>query len=251
VAGKTISISNHKEVRYLALYALRLLSIACAKKADGFTDDPELVMVRARVREHLESLRYRFPDALRDVAIAVTLNTDYRYRLVVKKTTWVELIAEMAKEQTYSNFKGEIAENKAHVRSGYEHALHDVWSVMFGLQLIAPETPDVLTGRSFPPQARLPTLTSPVGENLTSALVEVWMSRTKLLDPSRRQVPLTIKQWNQLETFGLLWGVRAVPTMDWCLENWSRFVEMVKLTEGTRPSELIDDGIVALFLKGK
>ena len=53
-------------------------SIACASKTDG-TIDPDKVMVRARLHEHLVSLKYRFPDSeLGKAAILSWDGRDYR-----------------------------------------------------------------------------------------------------------------------------------------------------------------------------
>lgn len=111
-------------------------SIACAQKPDG-TPDKDTVMIRARRAEHLENLRDRFP-ALAGIGIATTRGTDYRYRMILPKAVWVPVLAEMGEEQEWSNFKNEAAAYEASRgpvgEDSYSTALHEVWSVMNGLQ---------------------------------------------------------------------------------------------------------------------
>lgn len=88
-------------------------------------------MVRARTREHLESLQKHFPQ-LTAAEITDTTNTDYRFRMVVAKTVWAEVAQELAAEIDYGNFK-DRAERRSH-DDRYVDALHDVWGVMKRLQ---------------------------------------------------------------------------------------------------------------------
>jgi predicted small integral membrane protein len=111
-------------------------SIACASKTDG-TIDPDNLMVRARLHEHLVSLRDRFPDS--EIGKAEILSwdgRDYKYRIIVSKVAWVGALTEMAAEQTWSNFKNEAskfsrAKKMAHA---YVDSLHQIWEVMYRLQ---------------------------------------------------------------------------------------------------------------------
>jgi hypothetical protein len=111
-------------------------SIACATGADGALD-ANTVMLRSRLREHLLSLKARFPETeLGKAVILSSDHTDYRYRIVLPKTIWVAALAELATEQTWSNFKNEAA--KMEKLKGWSHryvtALHRVWDIMFDLQ---------------------------------------------------------------------------------------------------------------------
>jgi hypothetical protein len=80
-------------------------SIASASKPDGSIDG-ETVMVRARSKDHLQNLPDRF-SALADAEIVAMPNRDYRYRLITPKRVWVPILAELAEEQDWSNFKNE------------------------------------------------------------------------------------------------------------------------------------------------
>ena len=107
-------------------------SVASASKPDG-SRDRETVMVRARRKDHLESLRDRFP-ALADKKILTMPNADYRYRIIVPKQAWVSVVAELAEEQDWSNFKNEVSSHQGKSGAAYVRALHDVWEIMNGLQ---------------------------------------------------------------------------------------------------------------------
>ena len=96
--------------------------------------DPTQLMVRTRRREHLEALQARFPAELASVSIAHSTDTDYAHRIVVPKATWVRMAAALADEIDYGNFKSEVARHLGSGGAAYEHALHDVWSVMYSLQ---------------------------------------------------------------------------------------------------------------------
>jgi hypothetical protein len=109
-------------------------SIACASKPNG-SPDPDSVMIRARVATHLENLQRRF-SALADTEILTWLARDYHYRLLVPKRDWVGIVAELAEEQEWSNFKNEAAEYQGDAGSDYVEALHTVWRVMHRLQKI-------------------------------------------------------------------------------------------------------------------
>jgi hypothetical protein len=112
-------------------------SLACARKPDGRID-PALMMVRARLRRHLENLQARFP-ALATGKIVHLTGRDYRWRLFVPKGRWVEILAELGEEQEWSNFKDEAQRYQKSDGLDYVHALHSVWSTMNDLQ--ARETP--------------------------------------------------------------------------------------------------------------
>jgi hypothetical protein len=112
-------------------------SAVCARKGDGGHGqpvDPDRIMVRARVRGHLEALKQRFPDLLGQCDIQESAGTDYAYRLFVQKSAWAQAIAGLAGETDYDNFKSEVARHQGRAGAAYEHSLHGVWSVMRRLQ---------------------------------------------------------------------------------------------------------------------
>ncbi|MFM8222112.1 MAG: hypothetical protein ACKOJF_24640 [Planctomycetaceae bacterium] len=112
-------------------------SVVCARQEDGGHGqpvDPERVMVRARRREHLAALRARFPDLLDGSEILESTGTDYAFRLFAPKATWAQVMLGLAEELDYDNFKSKVARHQGRAGRDYEHALHEVWSVMNELQ---------------------------------------------------------------------------------------------------------------------
>jgi hypothetical protein len=109
-------------------------SVACADKQDedgNWCIDPDNLMVRARVKQHLENLKERFG---LDGKIVESSGTDYLFRMFVPKQVWAACLEEMAKEQSWSNFKSECEHHIGRVGKPYVNALHRIWHVMFGLQ---------------------------------------------------------------------------------------------------------------------
>jgi len=112
-------------------------SVVSARQGDGGYSQPvddERMMVRARMRNHLESLRERFVELLGPSEIQVSQGTDYAYRLFVPKSNWSQVVAELANETDYDNFKSAVAKHQGANGTAYNHALHDVWTVMNWLQ---------------------------------------------------------------------------------------------------------------------
>lgn len=108
-------------------------SAACALEENGAIDK-DTIMVRSRAKRHLLNLKKRFSGLSTD--ILVDSGTDYRYRMIIPKSQWAEVVSEIASEQTWSNFKNEAA-RFARVNgdpTGYVHALHDIWGTMYELQ---------------------------------------------------------------------------------------------------------------------
>ena len=100
----------------------------------GHPVDPDHIMVRARLREHLERLKGRFPDLLGRCEIREFAGTDYAYRLFVDKPVWSQVLAGLAEKTDYDNFKSEVARHQGRAGAAYERSLHEVWSVMHRLQ---------------------------------------------------------------------------------------------------------------------
>lgn len=112
-------------------------SAVCARKGNGRHGqpvDPDRIMVRARVRGHLDALKERFPNQLGACPVQESSSTDYAFRLFVDKPTWAQVLAALAEDTDYDNFKSEVARHQGRAGADYEHALHDVWSVMYKLQ---------------------------------------------------------------------------------------------------------------------
>jgi hypothetical protein len=100
----------------------------------GSSIDPDRIMVRARVRRHVENLKQRFPDLLSACDIQEFAGSDYAFRVFVDKRAWSAMLSSLGEETNYDNFKSEVARYQGRAGIAYEHSLHDVWSVMFKLQ---------------------------------------------------------------------------------------------------------------------
>lgn len=90
------------------------------------------VAIRSRSRAHLETLKKRFPKSslgeIKDFS-----GSDYRFRCTTSKAEWALIIAELAKEQTWSNFKAEASKNLPGDIT-YKSTLHKVWGLMKHLE---------------------------------------------------------------------------------------------------------------------
>ena len=112
-------------------------SAVCARQGSGkhgHPVDPDRIMVRARVRGHLDALKQRFPVLLGQCEIQESAGTDYAYRLFVQKSAWKQVLAGLAEDTNYDNFKSEVARHQGTAGAAYECSLHEVWSVMRRLQ---------------------------------------------------------------------------------------------------------------------
>jgi len=110
-------------------------SVVCARTKDGAGKeiDTDTLMIRARRREHLDTLIRRFPEFLGAIEILETHHTDYRWRIICPKSVWAECMKDMVMEQTYPNFKSACEKRFEH-HNPYIDVLHRVWSIMFKLQ---------------------------------------------------------------------------------------------------------------------
>lgn len=98
------------------------------------TLDKGKLMVRARVREHLEALRARFHKLIGAAEILESESADYRFRMIVKKQQWTEIATALADEIEYGNFKDECKHNVQQTGWDYVNALMRVWGIMYGVQ---------------------------------------------------------------------------------------------------------------------
>jgi hypothetical protein len=95
-------------------------SIASARLKDGKVSANK-VMVRARQRRHRKSHG--------TICRARRLHSDhndYRYRIIVAKTTWTKIVGGLATEQAWSNFKHEAKRFLGAAYDDYVRVLHRV-----------------------------------------------------------------------------------------------------------------------------
>jgi hypothetical protein len=97
-------------------------SVVCAWKdnVQGKVDFHKL-MIRSRKKKHLENLLESFS---LDYEIIESKNTDYRYRIIVEKPVFAELVKLAVSGIDYTNFKNKAASIKDFQ---YLNFLHNVW----------------------------------------------------------------------------------------------------------------------------
>ena len=115
-------------------YTGGMVSVVLARVGNGKSAkaDPSRVMVRGRMKSHLQNLKDRFPAILGGAEILESQNSDYRWRMIIPKTQWVGVATSLAESLDYTNYK-----NAAHsVDNGgaFYKALGKVWGIMLGLQ---------------------------------------------------------------------------------------------------------------------
>lgn len=131
-------------------------SAVCARKDGGKSKeiDTELMMVRARNKQHLVNLQEAFP-CLVDTPIKISAGTDYHCRMIVPKTIWLGVVVELVVEQDYGNFKSECARTADD--GAYLSVLHRIWGAAMSLQERAhgvgyggnPVAPEKVAGFAF------------------------------------------------------------------------------------------------------
>lgn len=115
-------------------------SSVCAKMGDGEPGmrlDPDRIMIRARVLAHLEALVSRFPELRGYAQINTSPNADYAFRIIIPKLVWTQILANLAEETDYGNFKSHVAQYQRDDGDAYLDSLNEVWSVMHRLQVRA------------------------------------------------------------------------------------------------------------------
>ena len=76
-------------------------SAVCARQGEGQyyqPVDPDRIMVRGRLRSHLNAIKKRFPDLLGDSEIKEFPGADYAYWFFVPKLAWVRVFAGLSEE---------------------------------------------------------------------------------------------------------------------------------------------------------
>ena len=114
---------------------LGFFSAVCARKGKGGCSnevDTDRIMVRARIKAHLEALIKAYPEQLCACKIHESSNSDYRCRIFVPKSLWAAVVGQLVMETDYDNFKSACKD--AHAGGDYISALHRVWGTMYGLQ---------------------------------------------------------------------------------------------------------------------
>lgn len=97
----------------------------CFVSAVQHNDDPNLLVVRARVTGHIEAF---FSKREKPITVERHEDRDYLYRTVVTKDHFADVLRDHAVDIDYGNFKDSIEDD------AYHSACSRVWSIMNGLQ---------------------------------------------------------------------------------------------------------------------
>lgn len=95
--------------------------------------DTQRLVVRGRLRAHLDVLIARHPELLSGATILDSAGTDYRWRMVLPRDAWAEVVRRETASIQYINFKDEAAKRCGH-GSFFVRALHTIWGTLRGLQ---------------------------------------------------------------------------------------------------------------------
>ncbi len=93
-------------------------------------DDPEILLVRGRVREDMDQLAALAATlGIEGLELNDTAGSDYRFRYFMKRSAWEAIAAALVSGIDYSNFK-----DKVHGDQDRDRAYLSMWSAMNGLQ---------------------------------------------------------------------------------------------------------------------
>jgi hypothetical protein len=111
--------------------------IACV---DGFFStvidkiEPGRMLIRARCEKDIKNLYDRYRDKCPSMREPTSDDSrDYRYRLSVSKRDWVKLVAELASNVDYPNFK--TAVHQLPDQENKNRPYLEIWSIMHDVQL--------------------------------------------------------------------------------------------------------------------
>lgn len=94
-------------------------------------DNPNHLLVRARVRQDLENFRETIsPEVTHGIGDVIeTPEADYRWRCTISRAAVADGLVHLALGMDYDNFK-----NAVHGEPARDRAYMDVWGAMYGLQ---------------------------------------------------------------------------------------------------------------------
>ncbi len=111
-------------------------SAVCARQGDGSHRQSvykNRIMLRARDKGHLEALQRRFPK-LAGFKVQESTTNDYRCRIFIPKHLWAKVLAALANETDYDNFKTAVGRFQGERGHTYKDSLMRVWGAMYGYQ---------------------------------------------------------------------------------------------------------------------
>ena len=99
-------------------------------------NDPNRVVIRARVRKDIESIKMLFEELGLEVSgVEENVSFDYRYRVFARRIDWASVMAQLITDMGYTNFKNAIYETDSlEIRDKRHEAYLDIWAIMHELQ---------------------------------------------------------------------------------------------------------------------
>lgn len=98
--------------------------------------DISRIVVRSRVREHLEQLCERFRNSLQGTDILDFESSEYPYRIVINKTVWARVVSEISSEIEYTDFRSELLRSKSLHKSEYARAVDEAGKALRRIQTV-------------------------------------------------------------------------------------------------------------------
>lgn len=98
--------------------------------------DPNRVVIRARIRKDIESIKMLFEKLGLEVSDVVeNVSFDYRYRVFASRPDWASAMTKLITDVGYKNFKNAVYEaDSLEIRDKRHEAYLDIWVIMHELQ---------------------------------------------------------------------------------------------------------------------
>ena len=111
--------------------------------------DPNLVVIRARVRKDIESIKMLFEELGFEVSdVEENVSFDYRYRVLAGRSDWASVTVQLITDVGYTNFKNAVYETDSpEIKDKRHEAYLDIWAIMHELQFRDAREPPVSSCR--------------------------------------------------------------------------------------------------------
>ncbi|MCK6444955.1 MAG: hypothetical protein L6Q99_01045 [Planctomycetes bacterium] len=118
---------------WLMLSRTGFLSVVVPRDQKTGEIEGDRLMVRARKREHLELLRSQH-SALAEVRILRSDGADYRWRILVPRSVFAEVMREIVERLAVTNVKADAHAHEAETGREFVRAMHDIHARLARLQ---------------------------------------------------------------------------------------------------------------------
>ena len=99
-------------------------------------DDPNIVIVRARIEKDIKNIQKMFVDqGYERPEILQIRHSDYKFRVFVSRKEWIKVITKLMADLHYTNFKDAVIQEDAiEIMQLRDEAYTGIWSIMYRLQ---------------------------------------------------------------------------------------------------------------------